>query len=74
MTLEQEQLVIEATKAKKSVIANLIGFSAGILITIVTLVSTSPIFLLAWGAIIFCPISAVRSYRRYTKLKSILGP
>ncbi len=74
MTLEHEQLIIEATKAKKSVIANSIGFLAGILVTVVTMVSSSPIFLLAWGAIIFCPISAVRCYLRYRKLMAILGP
>jgi hypothetical protein len=44
-----------------------------VLITVLTLFSPSPIFLLAWGAIIFCPVAAVRGYRRYKKLKAILG-
>jgi hypothetical protein len=66
-------LVIETNKAKKSAIANSAGFAAGVLVTVLTLVSPSPIFLLAWGAIIFCPIGAVRSYRRYNKLKAVIG-
>ena len=73
-TTEYDQIIIETSKAKKSTIANLIGLSVGVLVTVLTLVSPSPIFLLAWGAIIFCPISAVRSFGRYKKLKALLGP
>lgn len=74
MTIEYDQILLEASKAKKSVIANSIGFSIGVLVTVLTLVSPSPVFLLAWGAIIFCPISAVRSFRRYKKLKDMIAP
>jgi hypothetical protein len=72
-TVEPDQITIEVGKAKKGVIGNVIGFSVGLLVTILTLVSPSPIFLLAWGAIIFCPISAIRSYRRYKKLMSTIS-
>jgi hypothetical protein len=71
MTTEFERVVMETSKAKKNVIGNSIGFTVGVLITVLTLVSPSPIFLLAWGA---SPIAAARSYRRYKKLKAMLGP
>jgi hypothetical protein len=74
MTTEFEHVVMETSKAKKSVIGNSIGFTVGVLITALTLFSPSPIFLLAWGAIIFCPIAAARSYRRYKNLRAMLGP
>jgi len=73
MTTEVDCFIIEANKARKSVIGNSIGFAVGILVTILTMLSPSPIFLLAWGAIVFCPIAAVRSYMRYRKLKAALS-
>ncbi|MEO9321625.1 MAG: hypothetical protein ABI361_13240 [Nitrososphaera sp.] len=72
MATEHDPILMARQKAKRSIIANSIGLCAGVLITILTLLSPSPIFLVAWGAIIFCPISAVRSYSRYRKLGGLL--
>jgi hypothetical protein len=55
-------------------IGNLIGFGVGVLVTLLTYLSPSPVFLIAWGAIIFCPISAARSYSKYKKLSNAMIP
>lgn len=74
MSSEYDQILVEIQKARKSAIGNTIGFVVGVVITLLTYLSPSPIFLIAWGAIIFCPIAAVRSYRRYKKLQAISQP
>ncbi len=56
----------EIQKAKTRIILNIVGFSVGVT---TFLVETIPI--IAIGAIIFCPIDAVRTLRKYRELKRL---
>ena len=72
MATEYDQISLEVRKAQKSIIVNMTAFAAAVLITVLTYLSPSPVFLIAWGAMIFCPISALKSYRKYSKLSTVL--
>lgn len=47
MATEHDLILVARQKAKRSIIANSIGLCAGVLITILTLLSPSPVFLVA---------------------------
>ena len=71
---EYERILTEAQKAKKTVIGYTVGFFVGLAITIGTLSSSSSFALIAWGAIIFCPIYAIKNFHKYKKLNTFLRP
>ena len=49
MATEYDQILMARQKAKRSVIANMIGFGVGVLVTVLTYLSPSPVFLIAWA-------------------------
>ena len=74
MGTEYEQILTETKKAKKTAIDYAAGFFVGLAITIGTLSSPSSFALIMWGAIIFCPVYAIKNFRKYKKLRTFLQP
>ena len=72
MAPEYEQILTEAQKAKKTAIGYTVGFFVGLAITFGTLSSPSSFALITWGAIIFCPIFAIKNFHKYKKLNTLL--
>ena len=73
MATEQTRILKEIRNAKIGVAGNTAGFPVGVGITYATIFSpTLSYFVVAWGAIIFCPIYAVKSLFRLRKLKKLL--
>lgn len=73
MVTEQTRILKEIRNAKIAVAGNTAGFLVGVGITYATIFSPSlSYFIVAWGAIIFCPIYAVKSLMKLRKLKKSL--
>ena len=71
MTIDFEQIQMATQSAKRNAIGYTIGFFVGLAITIVTLTSPTAFAIITWGAIIFCPIYAIKHFSRYRKLMNM---
>lgn len=73
VAVEQSQILKEIRNAKISIAGNTAGFLVGLGITYATIVSPSfSYFIVAWGAMIFCPIYGVKALIKLRKLKKLL--
>ena len=73
VAVEQSQILKEIRNSKISIAGNTAGFLVGVGITYATIVSPSfSYFIVAWGAMIFCPIYAVKALIKLRNLKKLL--